>query len=146
MQRIFYILFFNLSISCILLQYAYGAGVISSIGEYTPYNEYDIADTIDIASLTLPSVHSVNEAKAFVLRFPVSADDKVYYTQERFIRSNRMLAIHWIDKTPCCYLFSWPSTVAVRMERIDATTLLLHSLSPGFTLKIESAAYSDFEE
>ena len=76
----------------------------------------------------------------------MSGSDNISYTQERFLRPNRMLAIHWTDKIPQCYLLSWPSAVAMKMLRINSTVLQLIPLSERFSLTIEMVKYEDYEE
>lgn len=116
------------------------------------------SDTVTVSKLDLSSPVVIDNINNVILTFPDGegdkngdygkneGSDKVYYTQERFLRPNRMLAIHWTDKTPQCYLLSWSSAVAVKMQRISSTVLQFIPLSEGFTLTIESAKYEDYEE
>lgn len=112
-----------------------------------------LPDTIVMDRLDVSEPVVIDSVRNVILIFPNEENDKecygnsekIFYTQERFLRSNRMLAIHWTDKTPQCYLLSWSSVVAVKMQRISSTVLQLTSLSESFSLTIESAKYEDYE-
>lgn len=116
------------------------------------------SDTIVMSRLDLSEPVMIDNIKNAILIFPdgfgdkngeskkMSGSDNISYTQERFLRPNRMLAIHWTDKTPQCYLLSWPSAVAMKMLRINSTVLQLIPLSERFSLTIEMVKYEDYEE
>ena len=153
MKRLLYILLFIVLPSFVFAQLTCDADIEEGKERVsTP------SDTIVMSRLDLSEPVMIDNIKNAILIFPddfgdkngeskkMSGSDNISYTQERFLRPNRMLAIHWTDKTPQCYLLSWPSAVAMKMLRINSTVLQLIPLSERFSLTIEMVKYEDYEE